>query len=147
MSQPLRADAAPQVSAGAFSGGRRRSVVSRGCNPRSATQEALTSYYDDEYESYYDSEDDMVFASPVRLEITEYVHESEPEEPELVLRDVDWQQTGVYKHVLKLGSAASRAEKKQLEQDFFNPKDQDVYTLEESTYQAALLRDKHHRAK
>jgi len=72
LSQPLRADAACIVSAGAFSGGRRRSLVSRGCNPRSATVEALTSYYDDEYESYYDSEDEgMAFASPVQIEINE----------------------------------------------------------------------------
>jgi hypothetical protein len=73
--------------------------------------------------------------------------DSEPEEPILELSNVDWQLTGVYEHVLKIGSASSRAEKKELERHFFNPKGQDVFTLEESNYQACLLRQKHHQAR
>lgn len=123
--------------------------MSRGCNPRSATVEALSSYYDDEYESYYDSEDEgMVFATPVQIEINDAgLPDSEPEEPVLELANVDWQQTQVYDLVLKLGSAQTKAEKKELEREFFNPQGQDVYTLEESNYWAGLLRQKHHLAK
>jgi len=58
----------------------------------------------------------------------------------LELSNVDWQQTGVYDHVLKLASTASKTEKRELERGFFNPKGQDVFTLEESNYQAVHLR-------